>query len=428
MTRRCKDGFLKRYLEYHQDTEIPEYFALWCGVFCISACLTRKCKIEFRPTIYPNLFVILVAASGHCRKSTAIGTVEKLLTGLDNPVKVYAQKGTPVGLIQALKEVELDDKGKIKNSGAQGALIVDEVGTFLDRQAYTNGMIPLLTTLWDSKDSPFVYQTVGRGKEILQNTCVSFLGGTTADWLKTAIPAEAVGGGFTSRIIFVSSKQTPHAVFWPRDTPTSKKIMEELKNDLNEIRKISGVFTPTAEAKDMFEEVYIRYRNSAELLKNCIRKLTSVKDEKKHEYLKGEIHDLERITNLSQDSALSGYMSRRSIQLLKISMCVSASLRNSRTITINDLQIANELLTKTELSMPGVIKSITTTKSGEDHSFVLERIKQYGRIQRSALVRKCSHKLTVYQIEEIITTLVEERLITTSVENRSMYYIYKKGK
>src|SRR5438045_1292918 len=77
--RLCQD-WLASYLEWTSEQESPESLHLWTGLVCISAAVRRKLFISLEHgTVYPNLYVIIVAESAKIRKSTAAGMGMKIL-------------------------------------------------------------------------------------------------------------------------------------------------------------------------------------------------------------------------------------------------------------------------------------------------------------------------------------------------------------
>ena len=58
-------NFLKDYIAYAVGTEIPDIFMLWGGLSTISCTLGRRLWMNMDIfTVYPNIYVILVAGSG----------------------------------------------------------------------------------------------------------------------------------------------------------------------------------------------------------------------------------------------------------------------------------------------------------------------------------------------------------------------------
>ena len=125
-----------------KGTEIPDIFALWCGIAGISCVLGRRLWIDMGTyTIYPNLYVVLVAGSGRCRKSTVVNMIEKLIFQLDPRPNLISQKITPEALIDALKVTEVTEKKIFVRQTSEGFVIIDELSTFLNRKTYELSLI-----------------------------------------------------------------------------------------------------------------------------------------------------------------------------------------------------------------------------------------------------------------------------------------------
>ncbi|KKL03469.1 hypothetical protein LCGC14_2625850, partial [marine sediment metagenome] len=103
--RACKDSWLATYLEYTKNQESPTSFHQWVAMAVISTAIGRHIWLDRGYyTIYPNLFVILVAGSARCKKSSSINIGIQLLRKLKEPPMIFAQKITNEALIQALED------------------------------------------------------------------------------------------------------------------------------------------------------------------------------------------------------------------------------------------------------------------------------------------------------------------------------------
>ena len=70
-----KDSFIGRYLDMMADIETPKMYDFWSAVWILSSLIGRSCVID-RPSIplFMNFYIIFMAESGICRKSTAVNT------------------------------------------------------------------------------------------------------------------------------------------------------------------------------------------------------------------------------------------------------------------------------------------------------------------------------------------------------------------
>ena len=210
-----KENFLRDFANLAKGTEIPPLFALWSGISGVSAILGRRVWMDMGVfTVYPNLFVVLVAGSGQFRKTTSIRLIEKLIRQVDPHPNFISQKITPEALIDAVKIQRTGDDSNLGKEISEGYVLAEELGIFINKKSYEAGMASILIPLYDCADV-FEYRTKGRGVEEIRNACFSLLGASTVDWIRDAIPREAVGGGLTSRMIFVFTETPPEPVAIP---------------------------------------------------------------------------------------------------------------------------------------------------------------------------------------------------------------------
>jgi len=389
MPRSCPDGVIEEFCLYCRETEIPSMFALWSGIFLCSNALGRDCFIDQGHfVVYPNMYVILVAGSAKCRKSTAINLATDFLRKIEPPVKILSQKLTPEAMISALSGIKVQDKTKIIDE-AVGTFVNDELSTLIDRNTFASSLIPILTKLYDCKD--FEYETKARGAESVKNPCLSILGGSTIQWIKEAIPIHAIGGGFTSRIVFVFRASRERKIAWPTKSKENEKREEIITKDLNAIRSMRGQFGVSESAKELFINEYEAFLDGA----------------------------------MASSPYLGGYAGRRHVTLLKTAMAFSASRSSDREIVEEDMIKAIKSLTAVEGGMDVVMKSITAEPIGDISEQVMALVMCGGSISRAKLIRETKHRISVRELDVILEALVGAELVDKMSERGSVVYRYK---
>ena len=378
-------SFLADYLRLHTHTEVPDLFALWCGLSCISAVLQRRVWLDMGTyTIYPNMFVVLVAQSGRCRKSTSIDIATGLLDRLDPRLNVLPNKTTAEAII-----------GRLKNKPGEpavGYLAADELSTFLNRRSYDAGIAELLIPLYDCKNR-FEYETKIRGKETLEHVCLSILAGSTVEWIRNAIPPDAIGGGLTSRMIFVFVEKPPPPVAITSFDETKIHLMDKLPKELETIRLLSGAVTLTPEAWDYYSKEYNRF------------------------YDKSEFYNM---------PTLSGYASRRSVHMLKLSILFAApEAIGCIVVHPRHLDGAKTLLEQVERSMPKVLMLITANEKGHVIDLVLSLIGKNGGIKRADLIHAMAHRIDMIELDRMLETLTHSNQISTDYNNKGGSVTYR---
>ena len=341
-------------------------------------------------TIYPNLYIVLVAGSGKCKKSTSIGVAEYFLNRVTPEIRIFAQKATPEALIGALSKLKGDEENNCMRASSEGIIVADEISTFIDKTSTQNGMIQFLTTLWDSKDE-FTYETKSRGKEKIVNSCVSILGGSTISWIKEAISLTAIGGGFTARIIFVYKENAERFILRTKQSSDAKRQADKIINDLNEVSKLQGPFTPNEDAWQLLENEYQTF-----MTKNTMH----------------------------ENKYLSGYANKRTTNLLKLCIVVSASYKDTREITVNDAKTAINILSNAEQYMPKVMMAIASDDTGVAHMYVTDIIKVSYEIERKKLLNMVHHRMNAQTLDSILDTLEQAGIIKCVISGKSHKICY----
>lgn len=196
-------GWLREYIEWTMWSEAPMVFHMFVGLSTLGAVLSRRAYFDkgyYR--VYPNYQLVLVAPTGKCRKTSAAVLGQKLLRDLPG-MNILSNKSTPESIVQELATPK-QEPGMVKLVAppAEATIYAPELAVFLGKQKYNEGLVMLLTDLFDNPDK-WESATKGQGRFPMTDVCVSFVGCSTPDWLVSAIPQDAFGGGFMSRILFV---------------------------------------------------------------------------------------------------------------------------------------------------------------------------------------------------------------------------------
>ena len=381
------ESFLRTYAKLNAGTEIPGIFAIWCGLAGISCALGRRCWLDMgHYTIYPNLYLAIIAESGKCRKSSAINIIERLLRQVEPKINIISQMLTPVALIDALRTIQINDESQFLKESCVGFAIADELNTFLNKRVYKENIGPLLTSLYDCKDD-FAYHTKGRGVESLNNSCLGLLAGNTLMGLKESLPREAIGDGLTSRIIFVYSALVSDPIAITRRTKEQGSIEASLVKFLQKILSLEGAITLTQDAWDYYEKNYNDFYNNSPFYAM---------------------------------QSLSGYASRRGIHLLKLSVLFAVSSRLTLKIEKSDITAADEILSMSEKSMPMLLNIITSSPIGLLTQEVYEYVKKVKRVSRKHLMAKMYHKIDSKEFTGICETLVHSGCIKITVSGSDL--------
>lgn len=386
------NNFLKKFVSLFDGTEVPERFAIWAGISCLSAMLERRVWLDMNIfTVYPNMFIVFVADAGRMRKSTAVAMTRKLLAKTDPGPRMVAQKTTPEALIDALKVVGTDGSSNLLKEKCGGIVIANELVSFINRDSYERGLGALMIELWDCPDK-YEYRTRNRPPEEIHFGHLSLLGATTIHSLRDAIPLQAMGDGFSSRTVFVYVDKAARPVPRPVQSSTFKKTEQELVDHLQTLAQIEGEIIFSDEAGVYFDEEYRRYYDS----------------------------------NMFDDPQFSAYASRRDKHLLKVAMCLMAAEGEGMILTAQHLVGAKTLLEDVESKMRAVFDRIAMSEGGtvmeEIYNVILSAPER--TITRSDLLRKLGHKINAQDLAKNIETLtISQRVKHDTLEGILQYQI-----
>ena len=377
------DNILRAFQLLGKDTEVPETFMVWGGISLISAALRRQVYVDMGLfNVYPNTYIVLVGGSGRAKKSTAVNFAKAMLSGVPD-IKFIAQKITPEGLIESMKGVK----------DSIGFAVADELNVLISPQALEAGLGGVLIQLHDCLD-PFQYTTKTKGDLKLPRSCLTLLGGSTIAGLRRAIPESMIGEGLTSRILFVYVDDKVEPIYRPTMTDEKRSAMEWIRCDVQRILQISGEMKISSSADSVLKESYERFFRSSPFY---------------------------------QVESLTGSCGRRQTHFLKLATIFSVAESSSLVIEDRHLHMAELFLTENvEKNLPRVIRMLSQTEVGSQREEVLAHIKfTHGKISRSDLSRKMSHKCDARTLSEIIVMLLQEEEIVCEDKNGTLFYVVK---
>lgn len=326
MTRHHSD-WLTSFLDYASYGEAPRHMYFWAGVSAIAGALRRRVWIDqayFR--WYPNFYICLVAPPGIVSKSTTAGIAMNLLRkvpGINFGPDVVTWPSLVASFAEITEGFELN--GEIHVMSAM-TLESSEFGNLLDPQ--DKDMVDLLVSLWDGKQGTFCKETKNSGKDKIENPWINLIACTTPSWIAGNFPEYMIGGGFTSRTVFVYADKKAKYVAYPGlAAPRNLAEMEQkLVEDLTQISQLAGEYKLSPEAVAWGEEWY-------------------------------KTHYSCRPMNLDLDR-FGGYIARKQTHIHKLAMVLAASSGDELIIRPEHLQIAHDMITDLEPDMQFVFSKI----------------------------------------------------------------------
>jgi hypothetical protein len=379
---RILPNWLKAYMEYSQHSEAPDKFHFWTGVSTIAGALRRRVWIDqgyFQWT--PNFYIIFVAPPGIVSKSTTLGIGMKLLKDLPG-IKFGPDAVTWQALTQSLAEsteaVLMPDE--MWHNMSCVTIASSEFGTFLnpnDRE-----MVDVLVSLWDGQLGVWEKRTKTQGSDRIENPWINIAACTTPAWIAGNFPDYLIGGGFTSRCVWVYAERKRKLVAYPSDVlpPEFRQMEEILKRDLEAISMMAGEYRLTPEATAFGIKWYEEHYTSA----------------------KNKELDNDRF---------AGYLARKQTHIHKLAMVLAASESSRLFIDASHLSAATEIVTALETDMPRVFSNIGLQGATKHAHDILGIIKAYGQIEKSRLLRTVLQHMSGQEFAEAIQSLVAAHLV-----------------
>ena len=370
--------WLDSYLEYTDNTESPTSYHTWCGLSAIAGALQRKVFLQWglAETIYPNLYVVLIGTSGRTRKGTAIGIAKAMLKDLPGVTVVPESSSGRQAMIAAMKRANKnfeDPTDGIIKFHCSVTAFSEELSVFLGQGdiAY----LASLTDWYDSKDD-WEYETISRGKDSLQGVCLNLCGGTAPDWIQSMLPQEALGGGFTSRVIFVVEEKKRKIVPEYFVDDKTKELGRKLRLDLERISQLAGEMTFDEAGKKAYVDWYIDQDTKLSNGQPAI-----------------------------QDPRFAGYCERRATHLRKLMLVCSASRGDDLKLTKADFHKALKLLTDVEVNMSKTFGGLGKAKTSDATETVMGYIQSVKYTTRRAVMQRFYRDVDPNTLSIIETTL-----------------------
>lgn len=324
---RHHSDWLAAFMDYASYGEAPKHMYFWCGVSAIAGALRRKVWIDqayFR--WHCNMYVILVAPPGIVSKSTTAGIAMNLLRQVPG-IKFGPDVVTWPALVESFAEATegFDYEGSIHPMSAL-TLESSEFGNLLNPQ--DKDMVDLLVALWDGKPGKFEKKTKHSGNDSIENPWINLIACTTPSWIAGNFPEYMIGGGFTSRCVFVYADEKEQYVPYPAlRVPANLKAREaKLVEDLGHISTLTGEYKLDQEAVAWGEAWYHKHYS--------VRSATL------------------------DDDRFGGYVARKQTHIHKLAMIIAAASSDNLIITAEHLAIADQMVTDLEPDMQFVFSKI----------------------------------------------------------------------
>lgn len=348
MSRNFPD-WIAAYLDYAAVTEAPRSMHFWTAVSCVAGVLRRRVWLDMKKFVwYPSMYIIFVAPPGVVSKSTTVDIGMELLKsipGIKFGPDVVTWQALAVAFAEAGEEFEYEGSFYPMSPIT---LAASELGCLIDPQ--DRAMINFYIELWDGRKG-IEKVTKGSGSDSINAPWVNMIGCTTPHWIADNMPLAIVGGGFTSRCIFIYHQTKERFIPFVDEVVNEydQALKSKLVQDLEHIATtMAGPFTIEPAARDWYRPLYEAFWKDS--------------------------------NSRLGDTLLEGYAARKQTHLFKLAMILSAAKRDTRNITLEDLQLAMTMLEDIEPTMNKVFSNIGKTEESLQMDKLITIIKARGKL------------------------------------------------
>lgn len=389
-------NFLQAYMTYSQYSEAPDKFHFWTAVSIIAGALRRKVWIDQRYFQWvPNFYIIFVAPPGIVSKSTTAAIGMDLLRRVEG-INFGPEALTWQSLVQDLGEsceaFEVPDGTIMRQSAV--TIMASEMGTLIDPS--DRKMIDAFVSLWDGRLGEWGKSTKSSGTDKIINPWINMLACTTPAWISGAFPEYMIGGGFTSRCVFVYAETKRRLVAYPKDNiPQDFYDMQELLvEDLQAIGEMVGEYNLTPEATEWGVKWYAK-------------------------------HYANRPVHLDNDR-FSGYIARKQTHVHKLAIILSASQSAELIITKEILIQAEAIVTSLESEMPKIFSHIGGSEEGRQANEMIQYVIKVGRVTESELFKSMIKTMNYNQFKLALQGGLAGGLIKL-IKVGQIHWVYRPG-
>lgn len=398
--RRNFPDWITAYLEYSKYSEAPLKFHFWTSVSALAGALQRKVWIDQKYFQWlPNFYIVFVSPPGIVSKSTTASI------GMDLLKEVPGVHFGPSSLTwQALAKALAENPEGFELPGTDGEMLVQsaitivasELGSLLDLT--DRAMVDVMVDLWDGKKGAWEKWTKTSGNDKIENPFINIIGCTTPAWIQENFSKYLLGGGFTSRTIFVYAQDKRHRVAYPADhfNAEHEKLRPLLIQDLEIISKMVGQYTLSGEASQFGREWY-------------------------------ETHNDRIAKSDPTNEGLNSFLARKQTFLHKLSMVIAASRRSELTITKEDMVFADKMISTVEEELDSVFGRIAERDEVKDVMDLLKVLYSVKKISQTGLYRKVFTRMSWAQFEAALKALLASGKVSAIASGADIILTLKEG-
>lgn len=374
---RTLENWIESFMHITRNTEAAYLFRKWTALSTVASALQRKCYLIWGTlTFYPNMYVVLTAPSGKRKASSMDISRDWFLNEIN--VSIAAEAITREALIRELRtstSTEVDMDTGMMEFHSSMTIHSQELTVFL---GYQNHQLMADLCDWFDCRNRWTYRTKSQGVDEIIGVWVNLIGATTPTLIQSTMPQDAIGGGLTSRMIFVYERKKGKTVILPSLDANDLILKDQMLTDLKRIKTMTGRFTTTDDFIELWANWYPAQDNNPPF----------------------------------KDERFEGYFERRPTHVMKMACILNAARTESMIVTAKDLQDAIDLLEQTEVNMRHTFSGLGQARHAALLSKVMVEIGNAKQVNFSDLMFSHRADADPRMLEDVINILQSGRFCT----------------
>lgn len=391
-------GWLWDYARHASGNEAHIRWHWWCGLTVLAAALKRNVYYDGRAfTVWPNMYVMIVEQAAS-KKTTAINIAKSVVKRMNklmidkerDPwelIGLAPESGSLASFIKEIQSLPMASKDALGNdvqgtSPANAFVVLDDLVTLFSKSSWQpEKWVESLTSWWDYKGD-WRDSTLSKGNIVLRDPAISFLGGTTTEWLRDSVTSAMIGGGFISRCMYIVQPPEP--------------------------KQLSDYY-PEALLIDPVTELQLAERL---LPLTCMKpRLFHIDDTWRTWYRAWYMDYMPSIEQRHPDKKLRAYYGRRSTTIVKLAMLLAVSegkfIGNS-----THLELADKIMAREEIGLEASFAGVGATKDAQLMDEIVAHLKARGTTGHSELMNTFYRKVgSSKRFKEIMESLLERNAV-----------------
>lgn len=250
---------------YHHmcgKSEIPESYQFWSFLSLLSACVGDRVWFEKDPTwkVKPNLYIFLIGPSALGKGAAitrALHLFKDACVSEENiNAALYNGQTTAAHFVDVLGG-RTNDEGVTLIPHPVKWLVTDELSNDIGKGKLAEDFVKLMTKIYAGSVIPFDTGTRTHGHVKVTDPCITWLAGSTEEWMIESVTGKTLQSGFGSRVVFVKAEYNNKRLRRAKYPSDYQQVWDHIVARLMMLRMITGKFYMTPDAEKEEDQWYM---------------------------------------------------------------------------------------------------------------------------------------------------------------------------